>query len=167
MKKVYSYKAMIYISIFGIIVFLTLIIGNLHLIFNTAYGQTDLIFIYSILIFCCLCFIALCVIALNRLCYKVTYDSNKKCINRNGFICGYKYQVNVEDIKEIIIVPFQNERSFFVFIDKFNTKYDGGYRKSFIRIEKNESNYEFIKQFWDKPIKEYKTYADLFTTPSR
>ena len=34
------------------------------------------------------------------------------------------------------------------------------HKKSYIKIEKNSKNENFIKQFWDKPIKEYKTYPN-------
>ena len=61
--------------------------------------------------------------------------------------------MKIEDIKEIIITSFPKETEYYVLIDSTNTKYVGGYKKSFIRIEKNKKNQDFIKQFWNKPIK--------------
>lgn len=68
-------------------------------------------------------------------------------------ICGYKFQVKIDDIQDIIIAEFPKETTYYVFIDSYNTKFEGGSKKSFIRIEKNDKNLKFITQFWDKPIK--------------
>ena len=89
---------------------------------------------------------------LNRFGYKITYNEDERTIQRKGFICGYKYIVKIEDIKNIVTATFPKETTYYVIIDSHNTKYDGGSKKSFIRIEKNEDNLKFIKQFWDKPI---------------
>ena len=119
--------------------------------------------VYSILLFVNLCFTSLSFLILNRLGCQIIYNENEKILIRKGFICGYKYQLKTEDIRDIIIATFPKETTYFVLLDSVNTKYDGGSKKSFIRIEKIEKNYNFIKQFWDKPMKEYKQYSDLFT----
>ena len=90
---------------------------------------------------------------LNRFGCKIIYNEEKRIVIRKGFICGYNYQLKIEDIKEIIITSFPKETEYYVLIDSTNTKYVGGYKKSFIRIEKNKKNQDFIKQFWNKPIK--------------
>ena len=75
---------------------------------------------------------------LNRLGCTIIYNEKEKTIIRKGFICGYKYIVKIEDIKDIVVATFPKETTYYVLIDSYNTKYDGGYKKSFIRIEKNE-----------------------------
>ena len=47
----------------------------------------------------------------------------------------------------------------------YNTRYESGYKNSFIRLEKNDTNTEFIKQFWDKPILT-KEHTDLLNQSS-
>ncbi len=163
MKKVYSNKFIVYFCIFGIILFLIpAIICFVSLINSIMNERNNMIIANSIFIFGFLCFCTLNFILLNRFGYKIIYDRDNGIINREGFICGYKYQLKVEDIKEIIVATFPKETTYYVFIDSINKKYDGGSNKSFIRIEKNKNNYEFITQFWDKPIKEYNEYKDLF-----
>lgn len=155
MKMVYSNKQLIYFLIFGIVLFS---IANFVSIFSLVKGiinnQSNLIIVYSLLTIEFICIVSLLFLALNRLCYKIIYNEEKRTIERKGFICGYKYILKIEDIKDIVIVFFHMETTYYVIIDSHNTKYDGGSKKSFIRIEKNEEILKFIKQFWDKPIKD-------------
>ena len=164
MKKIYSNKCIIYISFFGIAFFsIATIISLISLFFGIISGKINMVAVYSILLFVNLCFTSLSFLILNRLGCQIIYNENEKILIRKGFICGYKYQLKTEDIRDIIIATFPKETTYFVLLDSVNTKYDGGSKKSFIRIEKIEKNYNFIKQFWDKPMKEYKQYSDLFT----
>ena len=162
-KTVYSNKTLIWILIFGTALFsVATIICIAYLIFNVLYEQMNFVLMYSVLIILFLCSIVLIMFSLNRFGCKVSYDYQRKLIVRKGFICGYKYQIKIEDIKNIIVVTFPQEATYYVFIDSINKKYDGGSKNSFIRIEKTKKNYEFIKQFWNKPIAENKQYVDLF-----
>ena len=154
MKKVYSNRVIIYFSIFGIVFFsIATIMCVLLLINSILNNQANMIMVYSGLIVGFSGFISLFLLMLNRFGCKIIYNEEEQIIIRKGFICGYKYQLKIEDIKEIIIASFPKETTYYIFIDSYNTKYDGGSKKSFIRIEKNENNLKFIKQFWDKPIK--------------
>ena len=99
-------------------------------------------------------FLILCCFALNRYGYKIYYNSNTKELIRKGFLCGYLYRVKVADIQDIVIITFPKEGTYYVFVDHFHTKIDGGFKKSFIRIEKSPKSEKFIKQFWNKPIKD-------------
>ncbi len=154
MKKVYSNRVIIYFSIFGIVFFSIAAIICVFLLINSILNnQTNMIIVSSVLLVEFICFVSLLGLMLNRFGYKIIYNEEEKMIIRKGFICGYKYQLKIEDIKEIIIASFPKETTYYVLIDYTNTKYDGGSKKSFIRIEKNEKNQSFIKQFWDKPIK--------------
>ena len=154
MKKVYSNKFMVYFLSFGVFFFsIFSIICFFSLISNIMYGKQNVIIVYSILLFEFICFLSLFLFSLNRFGCKIIYNEEEQIIIRKGFICGYKYQLKIDDIKEIIIATFPKETTYYVIVDLYNTKYDGGSKKSFIRIEKNENNLRFIKQFWNKPIK--------------
>ena len=154
MKKVYSCRFIIYLSFFGIVLFSFPTIVSVFYLFNSIINhQTNMIMVYLGLIVGFSCFIFLFLLMLNRFGCKIIYNEEEQIIIRKGFICGYKYQLKIDDIKEVIIATFPKETTYYVIIDPYNTKYDGGSEKSFIRIEKNENNLKFIKQFWDKPIK--------------
>lgn len=154
MKKVYSNMFYIYLSIFGVVFFSAFSITCVvSLINNIKNDQTNMVIANLILLVGFVCFIFLSLLVLNRCGCKVIYDEKRKKIIRKGFIFGYKYELKIEDIQEITIISLPRDAVYYVFIDTINTKYDGGYKKSFIRIEKNEKNLKFIKQFWDKPIK--------------
>ena len=154
MKKVYSCRFIIYLSFFGIVLFSFLTIVSVFYLFNSIINsQTNMIMVYLGLIVGFSCFIFLFLLMLNRFGCKIIYNEEEQIIIRKGFICGYKYQLKIDDIKEVIIATFPKETTYYVIVDLYNTKYDGGSKKSFIRIEKNENNLKFIKQFWDKPIK--------------
>ena len=154
MKKVYSNRVIIYFSIFGIGFFSIAAIICVFLLINSILNnQTNMIIVSSVLLVGFSCFIFLFLLMLNRFGCKIIYNEEEQIIIRKGFICGYKYQLKIDDIKEVIIATFPKETTYYVIVDLYNTKYDGGSKKSFIRIEKNENNLKFIKQFWDKPIK--------------
>ena len=154
MKKVYSCRFIIYLSLFGIVLFSFATIVSVFYLFNSIKNyQTNMIMVYLGLIVGFSCFIFLFLLMLNRFGCKIIYNEEEQIIIRKGFICGYKYQLKIDDIKEVIIATFPKETTYYVIVDLYNTKYDGGSKKSFIRIEKNENNLKFIKQFWDKPIK--------------
>lgn len=154
MKKVYSCRFIIYLSFFGIVLFSFPTIISVFYLFNSIINyQTNMIMVYLGLIVGFSCFIFLFLLMLNRFGCKIIYNEEEQIIIRKGFICGYKYQLKIDDIKEVIIATFPKETTYYVIVDLYNTKYDGGSKKSFIRIEKNENNLKFIKQFWDKPIK--------------
>lgn len=154
MKKVYSCRFIIYLSFFGIVLFSFPTIVSVFYLFNSIINyQTNMIIVYLGLIVGFSCFIFLFLLMLNRFGCKVIYNEEEQIIIRKGFICGYKHQLKIDDIKEVVIATFPKETTYYVIVDLYNTKYDGGSKKSFIRIEKNENNLKFIKQFWDKPIK--------------
>lgn len=156
MKSVYSNRTTIYLSIIGLLIFSSaMIICIFSLIDNIMNNQPIMIIINSISLFVFVCFIVLFLFILNRFGCKILYDEDEKQIIRKGFICGYKYQLKIEDIKEIIVATFPKETTYYVLINSYNTKYDGWYKKSFIRIEKNKKNQKFIRQFWNKPINRY------------
>ena len=154
MKKVYSNRVIIYFSIFGIVFYSIPVIICVFLLINSILNnQANLIIVYSVFLVFLICFLFFIAFMLNRFGYKIIYNAEERTIMREGFFRGYKYILKIEDIQDIVIAFFPRETTYYVIIDSYNTKKDGGSKKSFIRIEQNENNLEFIKQFWDKPIK--------------
>ena len=153
MKKVYSNRILICFSFLGIIFFSIVDFISVFLFIDSITNvQTNVIIVYLIMVIEFTFFVSLFFFILNRFGCKILYNANEGVIKRKGFICGYEYQLKIEDIKEVIIATFPKETTYYVIVDLYNTKYDGGSKKSFIRIEKNENNLKFIKQFWEKPI---------------
>ena len=164
MKKVYSNNLIVCLAIAGIVISFVVVILFTYILISL--GRIDIVGIIFLIVLPLLvvCFlITLSLFTLNRMGCKVLYDADERMIIRRGFICGYEYRLKVEDIKDIIIVTIPRDATYYIIIDFVNTKYDSGFKESFIRIEKNEKGKKFIKQFWNKPIKEYKEneYTDL------
>ena len=157
-NKVYSSRFIVYLSLFAISVFFIILFVHVYQI-SLNPTKTSM---YIPIIFILLLFLLFFCFLLNRLGYRIIYDNSRRIIYRKGFIYGYFHEVKIDDIKEIIVVPYPREAIFYVIVDSNNSIFDGAYKKSFIRIEKTKKNREFIEQFWDKPIKEYKKYEELF-----
>lgn len=151
-NKVYSSKFAAIFSLIFISLFIIIEAINVYSLISSIIYQNDILF-EIIMIIGFLPFIILLGFVANRFGYLVIYDSVNNTLSRRGLICGYKIQIKIDDIQDIIIATFPKETTYYVFIDSHNTKYEGGSIKSFIRIEKNEENLKFIAQFWDKPIK--------------
>ena len=161
MRKTYSRKSMIGLcflveafSVFAlvaIIYFSILYFSSLQRIDIGAF-VIGISFGLVLMIFAALLVIG--VFMLNRGCCKVIYDSDTQTIYRKGFICGYKYELKVENIKEIFVAPLPRDCTCFVIVDDVNYQYELT-KKSFIQLQKTKYNHTFIKQFWNKPITEY------------
>lgn len=161
MKQVYSNKTTIGLLIFclsvliGFLLFYTVI-----MISNIKAGDRNLVIVAAVTGCPFLMVAVLNVYVLNRAGCKIIYDSDTKVLYREGLFCGYKYQLKVEDIKEIIVLFLPKDETYYILVDPFQVVYESGYKKSFIRLKETKENLEFIQQFWDKPMKEYREYAD-------
>ena len=156
-NKIYSSRFIVYLSLFAIcflvvILFVSICQISLYPTKAPAYIPIIIILLLWLSFFCFL---------LNRLGYRITYDNKSRTLYRKGFIYGYFHKIEIDDIKEIISVPYPKERTYYVIIDSNQSIFDGAYKKSYLRMEKTNKNKKFIEQFWDKPIKEYKQYEDL------
>lgn len=150
-NKVYSSKFAAIFSLIFISLFIIIEAINVYSLINSLIYQNDIL-LEIIMIIGFLPFIILLGFVANRFGYLVIYDSVNNTLSRRGLICGYKFQIKIDDIQDVIIATFPKETTYYVFIDSYNTKYEGGLKKSFIRIEKNKENLKFIVQFWNKPI---------------
>ena len=97
-------------------------------------------------------YLALILFLGNRSAYTVTYNRKEKTLYRKGLFWGYEYQLKVEDIEDVVIGKFYKEGTFFVLVDPYNNRYDSCHKKSFIRLQVNDQNRDFIELFWHKPI---------------
>ena len=144
--KVCSNKLAAVVSIVGIVMFTIALIGSLKIFYGVAF----------------LPFILLCVLVGNRLAYIVTYDAEKNILYRKGLFFGYKYQLNVEDIEDVVTRSDPKEGMSYILVDPYNNRYHGCYKNSFIRLEQNDKNLKFIRQFWNKPIVKHLPQEALF-----
>ena len=167
-KKIYASMTGVYVTLFGCLIFLFFTILCISvIIFETIVNELNFLWIDFVFVaFFSFC-VSACVFFLNRCGCQVIYDSGEDVITRRGFICGFGYQLKVEDIKEIISVQPPRSGVVYILVDSSKTEYDGFLKysglskKSFIQIDKNDKSKEFIEQFWDKPIKDMQ-YVDLF-----
>lgn len=150
-KKVYSYKfgAVISLTATGMCIIAEII--SVYSLISSLMNDKDTL-LETIIIVGFLPMLLLAIFIANRLAYVVAYDEEKNIIYRKGLICGYKYQLKIEDIQDIITVTFPKETTFYILVDPYNTRYDGGFKQSFIRLEKTDTSRNFIMQFWNKPI---------------
>ena len=100
----------------------------------------------------------------NGLCYDVTYDPETRTLSRKGPLSRKTYQVNFDDIKEVIISPMFHVPEAYVFIDSVNTRIQRGYKKSYISLVKSKETEIFVKEIWDKPMRKFKDYSEAFVT---
>ena len=150
-EKTCSHKFAALLSIFGIVLFT---ISGLICIYPLLKGliNRDNMAWQVAMIMVFLSFSLLGVFVGNRVGYTVIYNAETNMLYRRGLFGGYKYELKIEDIQDIVIAEFYKETTYYVLIDPYNTEYGGGTKKSFIRLEKTSKNHAFIKQFWHKPI---------------
>lgn len=156
-NKVYSSRFIVYLSLFAIgmlfvILFISICQISLHPTKTSTFIPIIIILLLWLLFFCFI---------LNRLGYIVIYNNKSRVLYKKGFIYGHFHEIEIDNIKDIIVVPFPKEGTYYVIIDSNNSIFDATHRKSFIRLEKTKDNQEFIEQFWDKPIKVCKNYEDF------
>lgn len=160
MKMVYSNKSNVYLLLPTIILMASALLFAIgFMIFNM--HKNNIVVVCIVLIIGFAAFLVLGITALNRGGCTITYNNANNTLYRKGYIYGYESQIAVSQIKEIILVQLPKEPPSYVLLDDFHTMYSVFDKKSFLKIEKTKKNQEFIEQFWDKPIKEYKKYEDL------
>ncbi len=150
-KKTCSFKFVAVFSIFAIVIFTIPVIAWGCALIEGLINSDDMAWqVVMIMVF--LSFSLLGVFVGNRVGYTVIYNAETNMLYRRGLFGGYKYELKIEDIQDIVIAEFYKETTYYVLIDPYNTEYGGGTKKSFIRLEKTSKNHAFIKQFWHKPI---------------
>jgi len=161
-KKVCSNTSMIFVSILLVLLCIGMLIIETILAIPIICGKNlDFTTLCPLFIIALvpISFIILSIWALNRGAYKVLYDKEKGVLCRKGFICGFKLELNVKtDIKGVATIQFFRGGEYYVIVDVYNNSYDIVTKKSYIALERNEKNLEFIRQFWDEPIRDLGLY---------
>ena len=80
-------------------------------------------------------------------------DRSRRRIGRRGWLWGYRFEMNFEDIKEVVIAQ-ENRASVIYVKDEFHHCYFMGFKQSYISIQYSEKNMAFIRRAWGGPIKE-------------
>ena len=101
--------------------------------------------------------LALTFYSLNRDGCKIYYDDTTKTIYREGFICGYKRELKVSDIKEVTVIEIMRDDSYYVLVDDAHSKFTGFSKEAYLKFSKTDTNKKFLRQFWDKPITKIET----------
>ena len=106
--------------------------------------------IFMILVF--ISFTVLIFIGANRLGCTIEYNEESNTVSRKGLFRKFEYSVNVENIKDVIIV-FHGRGGYWIeLVDNVQCNYDNFYKKSFIGFQLNDKNIEFLKTFWKQPV---------------
>jgi hypothetical protein len=150
-KKTCSFKFVAVFSIFAIVIFTIIEIACIYPLLKGLINRDNIAWQVAMIMFF-LSFGLLCVFVGNRMGYTVIYNAETNMLYRRGLFGGYKYELKIEDIQDIVIAEFYKETTYYVLIDPYNTQYGGCTKKSFIRLERTSKNHAFINQFWQKPI---------------
>ena len=97
----------------------------------------------------CSFLLVLSIYVINHIGYKIDYDKNNNMLYRHGFLFGYKSYINIEDIREIVVRFIPKLGEFYDIIDSHHTSIGSSSKNAFFRIQKNNKNLLFIRQFWD------------------
>lgn len=155
MKKVYSSKLSVYFLLFGIMLLFALgVLSIVLMIANSKDGDSSGVTVYLVCFLIDLLCIGLLMLVLNRYGCKVWFDRDTYEVRRQGFFCGYSYRLRVSDIEDVVVVTVKHDATYYILLDKVNSKYEGGSNESYIRLEYTPENKVFIQQFWDKTIRE-------------
>ena len=150
-RKVYSSKFEAVFTIVAIIGSAIGVIISLATSINGLIKNEDIIMDFVLTIGFALC-LPVFIFMGNRSAYTVTYNHKEKMLYRKGLFFGYKYQLKVEDIEEVVIGTFYREGTYYILVDPYNNRYDACHKKSFIRLQANDQNREFIELFWHRPV---------------
>ena len=99
-------------------------------------------------------FTALFVFSANRLMCSVRREDDRIC--RVGLFGGFYKEINVADIRQVVIRRMWRECDFICLMDGNTGNFDRARKDSFICFPHNEANVAFLREFWDGDINEMK-----------
>ena len=143
MKKIISSKSWLLINLCGTLCFSSVFVYALFMFFQSVSAKSVLWLIFCILAVASLLILILFVIALNRLSCIVWYDGIQ--IGRNGLLFGFKHQIYVQELKDIIVTSVPKQGRYVVVIDDFCNSDEGLSKKTYIRFEYTEKNKDFYE----------------------
>ncbi len=143
MKKIISSKSWLFINLVGILCFGAVSVYSLYISLQYILQKNNLWIPFCIFTICSLFILILFLTALNRLSCIVWHDDVH--IGRKGLLFGFRYQIRLQDIKDIVVVSVTKQGQYIIIIDDFGRSVEGFSSKSFLRFEFTEKNKEFIK----------------------
>ena len=150
-KKKLSSKCLLLMSIPAvsmiILICWTEAISIIHLLKSANYAE---LYFPIIMLSFMGCFLVFLLFVINRFSCIVWIDFKNKVIGRKGLFGGFRYQLNVDQIKDVFVVSCPKQGDYIIIADACNQSVEGFSKKSFIRISDKWENREFIKQIWNE-----------------
>lgn len=144
MKKIISSKSWLLINLCGTFCISLPFVYFLFMFLQSVSAKEILLWlIFCIVMIASLLMLMLFIIALNRLSCIVWYDGIS--IGRKGLLFGFKHQIHVQEIKDVIVTSVPKQGQYVVVIDNFCNSDEGLSKKSYIRFEYTEKNREFYE----------------------
>ena len=143
MKKIVSSKSWLLITLCGTLCFCPVFIYGLLMFFQNILVKENLWLIFFFFVIPSSLLFILSVVMLNRLSCIVWYDGT--AIGRKGLLFGFKHQIYVHEIKEIIVTSVPKQGRYVVVIDDFCNSDEGLSKKSYIRFEYTDKNKDFYE----------------------
>lgn len=92
-------------------------------------------------------------VCLNRCCCKVYFDFQNQKLIRKGYICGYRSELNFQDIEKVVLVmDLYDKKEYIYILDTINKSFSDLWKKSFFRMENNLDNIKLVSQVWEDNI---------------
>ena len=127
------------------------IVSGIEELVNNRTGQASA---YFCLTFCYILFSVYSYFVTDENVYTVYYDSENNVLTKEGLIFNRKRQVNIEYIEKVSIEHIARRGECFFIYGLYKVGHSRALKKSFILLEKNEENEDFIREFWDKPFED-------------
>ncbi len=156
-NKVFVSKRMtITFSIILIVLFICAAIILYELIYYILNFDAILLILFCIPFIIFSTLFILCLILLNKVCCLIYYNKEVNKLYRKGLFFGFKSEIQISDIKEVETITIYRECDYIVIKDTTKNTYNSMSKNSYFKIEDNEDNMKFIRQFWFGPIVEKK-----------
>ena len=143
MKKIISSKSWLLINLSGTLCFGCVFVYGFCMLLQSVISKSPLWSIFFLLSVFSLLILALFIVALNRLSCIVWYDGTS--IGRRGLLFGFKHQLAVREIEDVVIVTVPKQARYVVVIDNYCSDMEGLSKRSYIRFEHTEKTKEFYE----------------------
>ena len=141
MKKIISSKNWLLINLSGTLCFCYAFLYSLYMFLRNIILKSNIWPIFFLLSIFSFSILVLFVIALNRLSCIIWYDD--KSIGRKGLLFGFRHQIDMSEIQDVIIVTVPKQGRYVVIIDDYCNNVEGLSKRSYIRFEYTKKSKEF------------------------
>ena len=143
MKKILSSKKWLLINLLGVMCFTFASVYSTYMCLSAILENNNLWKLFLVISVFSFLILVLWITALNRLSCIVWCDG--KSIGRKGLLFGFKYQISLQEIKDITITFVYRQDEYVVIIDDYGNSIEGWSKKSYIRFENSYSNKDFYE----------------------